>query len=348
MVETITSRCAMRPWIKLHTTTLDDVRLLRLNERQQLRYFQMYLLAGRLNMDGSFLENEMKLNETDIAIKLRVADVKQFAADFKALKAAGLIKANGHGPFIAAFEEEQVNWFHKQDLDRERQQRHRGKEPVTRDTNVTTSKSRNGHGSVTPPDQDQKKTKKKTRRRKEPPPTKPSSSAHRASRRSMVTSKPLVGGSGKDDMKNKIDSELEEITKQNPSAAETIRIMQPILRSSSLGKQKFITLMLQVATRILPREAKKVSLAALASVFADDSVTNKPVVAAYRIEHDQVNPQYFNPATWKVLPDEILKAAGIDDLDDYVRRIKPNAPDLLQGKRGAKLDIDKVLGIKHG
>jgi hypothetical protein len=134
----------MRPWIKQHTCRLDDVRLLRLGDRTQLRYWQLYLLAGRLNADGCFVEKGQQLSNDDLIIKLRVKDVKLFIADMKELKNAKLINVNGHGPYIADFKEEQVDWNKKQKDDRIRQQRKRSA-PVTRDENVTDGKSRVSH-----------------------------------------------------------------------------------------------------------------------------------------------------------------------------------------------------------
>lgn len=294
----------MRPWIKLHTTRLDDVRLLRLNERQQLRYFQMYLLAGRLNVDGLFTENNERLNERDIAIKLRITDVKQFINDFKALKSAGLIKANGHGPYIADFATEQVDWSKKQEQDRERKARQRGHEPVTRDEPVTGKRSRKVHGNVTPLDQDQevdqtKKKIKKEKKIKNPPPPKPSASKRKASA--------LVGGGGSSSSSS--NDWMSQLTKHGQEIAP---IIHPILRSSGLGHSKIVNLLNSLATRITTSEAKRVTLAALASVYADDDVRNKPVVAAHRMANDQVPALFMNSNTWKVIPAEVLKVADVD------------------------------------
>jgi hypothetical protein len=314
-------RSTMRPWIKMHTTKLDDVRLLRLNERQQLRFFQLYLLAGRLNADGSFVENGMQLDEVDIAIKLRVKDANEFAKDFKALKAAKLIRVNGHGPIIGDFAEEQVDWSRKQELDRERQERkrHGG---VTRDENLKDDKSRKGHGGVTRLDQDQtkKKIKKETKKEKKIKTTTnhdPSSSSQK-SRRGKQSDPSLAGGGGKDDSTSSVDQQLAKIAKENPGAAETMRIMRPILTADGLGKQKFKTLMVTVAIRTNPRDAKRTALAALASSYADESAHNKTIVAAHRLENEQVPSQYFNPATWNVIPENVLQAAGIDNLNEYI------------------------------
>jgi hypothetical protein len=307
-----------RPWIKSRTSLLDDTRLLRLNERQQLRYYQLYLLAGRLNADGNFTENGQCLDETDIAIKLRINDVAQFTKDLKALKTAKLIKANGHGPFIADFATEQVDWSRKQEQDRERQDRKRHGD-VTRDESVTGDKSRNGHGNVTRLDQDQTKKEKKTKKEIKKKTTTnhhpPSSSKSSKPGRDGSTS--LVAGGGADE-RSSLDQQLEKIFKEHKSAAETARIMRPILTAAALGKEKYKNLMAKVATRILPREAKFKTLAALASVFTDETINNKPIVAAIRLEQETVPPQFMNPITWKVLPENILQAAGVKDLNDYV------------------------------
>src|SRR6185369_8016324 len=189
----------MRPWIKLYANRLDDVRLLRLNDRQQLRYYQMYLLAGRLDADGSFVENGQRLDDTDIAIKLRVNDTKQFTADLKALKTAGLIKVNGHGPFISDFSGEQVNWSLKQEHERERKQKQRHG-AVTRDGSGTDGKSRKGHKPVTDVDQDQTKkeikTKKKIQIKKTT--TQPSPSSAKKAKPAKDAGQSLAGGGGSD------------------------------------------------------------------------------------------------------------------------------------------------------
>lgn len=286
----------MRPWIKLHTTILDDVRLLRLNDRQQLRYYQMYLLAGRLNNDGLFVENGSRLDETDIAIKLRISDTKQFAADVKALKKSGLIKVNGRGPYIEAFDREQVDWSRKQEQERERQAKHRHAS-VTRDKDVTPKRSRSGHAPR--PDQTKKKIKKEKEIKNQPPPT-PSTKRRSSSR--------AGGGNGSSSSASHSDQNQNTATTHEQEVAAA---MTPILRSSGLGQKKIKNLLSKVATRIDPAKAKRYTLAALASVYADSSVGKKAVVAAYRIEQDSVPPEFTNPDTWGVIPDEILTVADV-------------------------------------
>lgn len=311
----------MRPWIKMHTTLLDDVRVLKLNERQQLRYMQSYLLAGRLNADGAFIENGERLTLEDIAIKLRINDRRQFVNDFNAMKKAGLIKANGHGPYIAAFSTEQVDWSKKQDQDRERQARKRGHDNVTRDDDVTDGKSRDGHGDVTPLDQDQTKTKKKikketkTKKKIKTTTNQPSSSTSSPARKARRT--PLGGGGGVDESKAE-SKNIEQLFQHDANAMRVVRTMQPILTASGLGSKRFRNLMVKVNTRIEAGDAMKLTLAALASAYDDKTADNKPMVAAYRIEENQIPAQYFNPAKWDSIPEEVLKAAGIDHLSSYV------------------------------
>lgn len=311
----------MRPWIKLHTSTLDDTRILRLPERQQLRYFQLYLLAGRLNADGLFIENGSRLDDTDIAIKLRITDTKQFSADLKALKHAGLIKVNGKGPFVEAFPREQVDWNKKQEQERERKAKQRHAD-VTRDTNVTEAKSRKRHADVTPLDQDQTKKKKKIKKeKKNPPPTKPSSSKRKPN------TAPASGGGGN-------GSSSFDWLDQIPTAGhETAKVIAPILRSSGLGQSKIVTLLSKVATRIKTPDAIRYTLAALASVYSDKTVDKPAIVAAYRIEQDSVPPIFLNSHTWNCLPAEVLSAADVDP----ARLPKP--------EKNAKVnDIQRVLG----
>jgi hypothetical protein len=311
---------AMRPWIKLYANRLDDVRLLRLNDRQQLRYYQLYLLAGRLDADGCFIENGQRLDDTDIAIKLRVSNVKEFSADLKTLKTAGLIKVNGHGPYISDFSGEQVNWSLKQEHERERKQKQRHG-TVTRDASGTGGKSRDGHKPVTVVDQDQtkKKIKKEIQKKKKIKTTTQTSTASaKKAKPAKGAGSSVAGGGGNDSSSSSMDQAFETMIKTNSNAAETVRIMRPILIADGLGKQKFRETMLKVAIRILPSKAKQMTLAAIASAYADEDAKNKPVIAAHRLENEQVPSQFMNPATWRVIPEDILKAAGVNDLNDYI------------------------------
>jgi hypothetical protein len=84
------------------------------------------------------------------------------------------------------------------------------------------------------------------------------------------------------------------------------------MRSAGLGHSKIVNLLSSVATRILPSDAKRVTLAALASVYADEEVRNKPVVAAHRMINEQVPALFMNSNTWQVIPADVLHVADVD------------------------------------
>jgi hypothetical protein len=297
------------PWMKIRPDLLNDVRLLNLNDAQQNLFFKMFLLSGHLNAEGAFIQNGKELTPLEIAHLLRVSDPKRFEKDLQALRKAKLIKANGHGPYIADFKVEQINWLEKQKSDRDRQRTHR--DSVTRDDDVTGDGSRDGHAPRTRPrtriqNQTKNQTKKKTTTNQ------PSSSKGKGRG-------PSGGGGASKNGKKDLFSSFEG------AARQTAEIMHPILTSSGLGTQKSLNLLSQVATRISPRIARETTLAALASVFDDEDVRNKPVVAAMRIESKQISPQYFKPAAWGRLPDEVLKAAGLERIAGRIREIEEEA-----------------------
>ena len=290
----------MRSWIKLHTLKLDDVRILRLHERAQLRFYQLYLLAGRLDQSGCFIENGQKLSEQDLALKLRIKDHRLFKLDLKSMKEAGLLKVNGHGPFIADFKEEQVDWDHKRELDRERQQRRR-ENTVTRDTSVTVDGSQASHAPR--PDQDQTKTKIKIK-------TKPTTHIPPSKKGEARGLAGGVAGDGSDS----------DFTPSERKIAESIK---PVLQSAGLGQPRFETLLHKVATQLNLKSALTSTLAALASSYADEKVNNKVIVAAHRLESNTIPAEYFNPDKWTAIPASVLKSAGIEDLQQYIAKNKP-------------------------
>lgn len=123
-----------RPWIKQSTSKIDDARLAQCSDATQRDYFMLYLLAGRLDADGLFVENGRQLSDDEIAFKLRIKATR-LKASINALKKARLVHVNGKGPQIMDYANEQQSWREKQDADRERQARHRS---VTRDGEAVT------------------------------------------------------------------------------------------------------------------------------------------------------------------------------------------------------------------
>jgi hypothetical protein len=338
------SEDAMRPWIKWHTERLEDVRLLKLSERQQLRYHQMYTLAGRLDADGSFIENGKQLDETDIAIKLRVNDVQGLIKDMKALTSAGLISKNGHGSYISDFLREQVS-REEMDIRREKERQKKADQRARkRPANVPTGQGGDKNNSPKRPkgvpskDQDQSQTKKKTKTQSQSQKkttTQTSTASAKKAKPAKGAGSSVAGGGGNDSSSSSIDQAFETMIKTNSKAAENVRIIRPILIADGLGKQKFKETLLKVAMRILPSKAKQMTLAAIASAYADEDAKNKPMIAAHRLENEQVPSQFMNPATWRVIPDDVLKAAGINDLNDYII-----------GAAGIKTTAGKVAALR--
>ena len=127
------------PWVKLHTSYLDDVRLARLDDPQKLRFFQLLMLAGKLGAGGYFIEHDRELTEAEIAWKLRL-QTETFLGDLNALANIGLTCKNGRGWCIPDFEEEQgPTQADQRAAWRERQRKHRGHSSVTSDNFVTVT-----------------------------------------------------------------------------------------------------------------------------------------------------------------------------------------------------------------
>jgi hypothetical protein len=104
--------------------------------------------------------------------------------------------------------------------------------------------------------------------------------------------------------------------KQREAAEQARKIL---IAASLRDSRKVNSLSAIVATRI-GGDPIAVVLGAFAAAYADETAQSKPAIAAYRIEHEQTDPQWQNPKAWRKLPAEILKAAGIHDIEAYIRR----------------------------
>jgi hypothetical protein len=284
------------PWIKYKTALLHDVRLAAVDEREQLRYFQLYLLAGQLNEDGAFLQDKKKLSVKQIAFLLRVKDVKQLEKDIVVLKKAGLLKANGHGPYIADFKDEQIRWIDKQREDRERQRKKRQADASQGSHRPVTRDSQGGHA---PRPESRPESKTRVQKREDQPPYPPSTG----------DDSPLGGGVGSKRKASYLDGpEFKTITKK--LRAELARI-EKVLSLSGLGNLKLKNTLNLLAIRSFPKNNRtQFVMAALASAYSDAGANNKAIVTAHRIEKDRVPSEYLSPATWDVIPENIVKAAG--------------------------------------
>jgi hypothetical protein len=116
------------PWIKMHTTMLDDPRLARLDNQTQSTYFKLALLAGRCDAGGAFYQDGKQMTEEDIAWSLRMTDAKELVKQFKALTTVGLMINNGHGPELSNFMQYQGPTSHTMSRDdwEKRQYKNRG------------------------------------------------------------------------------------------------------------------------------------------------------------------------------------------------------------------------------
>jgi hypothetical protein len=282
------------PWIKQFPTRLHDVRLFALNDRQKLRYYEMYMLAGQLNADGAFIQDGKELTPAEIAQLLRVSDHKQFEKDLVALKKSKLVRANGHGPYIADFKDEQINWVELQRNNRERQARFK---KLHMDNALVTDSS---HVDNAP----RPRTRIQNQIQKENQTTHPYPPSGNGQGDS-----PLGGGVGSKRRVSYLDGpEFKTVTKK--LRAELAHI-EKVLSLSGLGNLKLKDTLSLLATRSFPKNNRtQFVMAALASAYNDKGANNKAVVTAHRIEKDRVPSEFLSPATWDVIPENIIKAAG--------------------------------------
>lgn len=153
------------PWVKLHTSYLEDSRFARLDDPQKARFFQLLMLAGKLDAGGYFIEHGRDLTEAEIAWKLRL-EAEQLCADLEALASAELACKNGHGWCLTDFESEQgPTQADKRAAWKARQDKHRNK-LVMRDKAVTNE-------LLTPIDIESDKEEEEEKNRKPAPTTSP-------------------------------------------------------------------------------------------------------------------------------------------------------------------------------
>lgn len=126
---------------------------------------------------------------------------------------------------------------------------------------------------------------------------------------------------GKAEGGRKVENVQELWKDLKPKQRKAAEHIAAILRSAGLSGIKIETLIYQVAIRNLP-DPRAYTLAALASAYADPSANRKSSVAASRMERDMVDPAYQDPETWVKLPKNILKAAGIDDINVLMQETK--------------------------
>jgi len=296
------------PWIKSKTSQLDDPRIARLSDPAQLAYYKLNLLAGKCDADGAFVMNDEQLTEDEIAFFLRM-DVKKLNAAMKELKKNKLIYANGRGPALTDWNEDQVSQAARQERWRLRQQRHRD---VTRDEEDVTDASQSGHA---PRVKNQRKNQRKNQKRKDLPTPTPSSP------RKKSASGRQAGSKSKSDSNTSSLKEDRKIESLKGAQRKRADLAVKVLGSCGLRNPKLNSIAVILAIRNYKTNDDMLTdiLAAVASSYSDDRVKSKEAVAAYRIENDQVPQSYNDPKLWRSVPVKALNAAGIEDLDRYIR-----------------------------
>jgi hypothetical protein len=291
-------------WIKQDPKYLDDPRLAKLTERAQLRFHQLYMLAGRCEASGAFIIDGRRLDDDDLAFHLRVRDKRLFKVDLKALRSAKLIVVNGHGPVIADWKQDQVDIEEIRAARRERDKRYEERKRRGDDGDASDARRRlsgDGYQSQSPDQNPELES------RVDQPTTLPSSRTRRADPGGQAGGKTQKG--------------FDHLKPKERKRAQTVAA---ILGAASLRQPKLNQVSVLVATRISVRTDDLMTylLAALASAYADQKANNKVAVAAHRIEQDRVSPEFKDPSRWKSIPVDVLKAAGIKDLDQYVTNSK--------------------------
>jgi hypothetical protein len=106
----MTTRSQAWPYMKLYHSYLDDIRLSRLPEPTQLRYFQLYMLAFRSDANGDLTDPDTKEPFTafDIAYLVRKGE-KIVKKDLELLAVASLLNYDGRCWRISRYTVEQEN-----------------------------------------------------------------------------------------------------------------------------------------------------------------------------------------------------------------------------------------------
>lgn len=139
------------PWVKLHTSLLNDERILELTDSARARFYELLMLAGIKDAGGELIRADGKpMTVANIAIQLRLP-VDRVDADLKELIGSGLLTETNGLFAVAGFAETQgptqaekrVEWAERQ----QRNRKTKKEENVTRDSEVTPA-------NVTPLDKD--------------------------------------------------------------------------------------------------------------------------------------------------------------------------------------------------
>jgi len=126
------------PWIKIYTDILDDHKLGRLTATDKWRFVALCVLAGECDAEGYLANGNANMSIDDIAWRLR-EDADQLSISMQTLESVGLLCQDEDASwFVVNFSKRQGrSQSEKREQWRERKQRQRDKENVTRDSPVT-------------------------------------------------------------------------------------------------------------------------------------------------------------------------------------------------------------------
>lgn len=294
----------MRKWIKINTSKIDDLRFSLVSDISYRIYDMLYLLAGILDTDGLLSQNGKPLTENEIAYRLRI-DISQLKKSIRELSGAkiDLLRVTKKGILVNDWKHEQI------DMNRVREQT---KERVTRYRKHVT----NGNtlqDSVTPLEQEQEQEQEESKKRKE--------QASKTALHQSTNADASMPAASRDALN--ANANPEEI-------AKSMTWMKPVLISLGIKGKRLEDTLSKVTTRSYNGTLKHHVLGNIATVYADERKKNKPIVIAMRLEnHEPPLPEFLKPETWHVIPKNILKSAGIDDLTEMFTRpeLKPFKPD---------------------
>jgi hypothetical protein len=290
-------------FVPMEVSMLDDPDFMRLQPLSQAAWYKLSLLAGRFFARGFFIKDGKVLDVKDLAFLLHEPEAR-FAKAVEELTSSGFAFENGKGLKLRGFEDKQKVVEKSREKWREWQEAYRSSHASVR---PDTSSSHASVSDIQPESESELKQESDIEGSVDNVPS--------ASQESVPATKPIerAGGKGLD-----LESAM-LIAKLNRKQKDGARIAYQILGSSGLGKPKLVSISINMATRIVSGELKVTLLAALASVYSNPTARSKPLCAVHRILEGSVPPEYLDCNTWKVIPPTVLEAAGIPDIDAYIR-----------------------------
>jgi hypothetical protein len=299
------------PWIKLEPSILDDVRFAGLEAQQWGTWAQLLALAGRLATYGLFIrEDDQPMTVEQIAFLIHRSS-KELAHDLSRLKNAGIISQNGHGVQLLGFDELQLTYEKERNNGNERQRKFRERIRERLGISVTPV-SPVGDASLTSPESDSDRDSRLSDKETE---------GFEAEGSSPVKESAPADPSMTDDDEPDFDKAM--ISKNiGPLQREVGHQAYQIFGAAGLGNPKLEKTCIELAIRIDGEKMIPTLLASLASVYANKRALNKPIVAAHQVLNNSVPVEYFDCEKWADLPEPILQAAGISDIQAHIRKDK--------------------------